>query len=76
MMSELINPAPIEEFGEEERRLLQECIHCGLCLPTCPTYMSNGKEMDSPRGRLYLMESVINGVASMDTIFEKHIKTF
>lgn len=39
-----------------EYRLLQECIHCGLCLSTCPTYMTNGKEADSPRGRLALMK--------------------
>ena len=37
-------------FDQDEKRLLQECIHCGFCLPTCPTYMENGKEMDSPRG--------------------------
>ena len=60
-------------FGQNEKRLLQECIHCGFCLPACPTYMENGKEMDSPRGRLYLMESAINGNALMDEAFSKHI---
>lgn len=42
-------------FSQEDYRLLQECIHCGICLPTCPTYMVGGKEADSPRGRLMLM---------------------
>ena len=60
-------------FGQNEKRLLQECIHCGFCLPACPTYMENGKEMDSPRGRLYLMESAINGNALMDEAFSKHV---
>lgn len=74
-MSKTFNKKPIKEFRDEEKRLLQECIHCGLCLPTCPTYISNGKEMDSPRGRLYLIESVINGTTAMDNVFEKHIKS-
>ncbi|MFB0515930.1 MAG: (Fe-S)-binding protein [Candidatus Neomarinimicrobiota bacterium] len=43
-------------FTTADYRLLQECIHCGLCLPTCPTYMMNSKESDSPRGRLALMK--------------------
>ena len=42
-------------FSPEDYRLLQECIHCGMCLPACPTYIVNGKEADSPRGRLALM---------------------
>ena len=56
-------------FDQDEKRLLQECIHCGFCLPTCPTYMENGKEMDSPRGRLYLMASALNGNAPVDEAF-------
>ena len=60
-------------FGQNEKRLLQECIHCGFCLPACPTYMENGKEMDSPRGRLYLMASAINGNAPVDEAFSEHV---
>jgi len=45
-------------FEDKNKDLLQECIHCGFCLPACPTYTLNGNEADSPRGRLYLMEAL------------------
>jgi glycolate oxidase iron-sulfur subunit len=44
-----------------ERRLIDECIHCGFCLPTCPTYVLWGEEMDSPRGRIQLMKVGLEG---------------
>ena len=40
---------------------LRNCIHCGFCLPTCPTYIATGHELESPRGRLHLIESVRSG---------------
>ena len=41
--------------------LIGDCVHCGFCLPTCPTYVLWGEEMDSPRGRIYLMKEAIEG---------------
>jgi glycolate oxidase iron-sulfur subunit len=39
-----------------DRKLIAECVHCGFCLPACPTYQSSGRETESPRGRIYLMK--------------------
>ncbi|MFL6052495.1 MAG: glycolate oxidase subunit GlcF [Actinoallomurus sp.] len=46
---------------EEFRELLDDCVHCGFCLPTCPTYVLWGEEMDSPRGRIHLMDQLERG---------------
>lgn len=54
--------------------LLQRCVHCGFCLPTCPTYAVLGVEMDSPRGRIRLMETVWQGrVDVRSDPFEQHM---
>lgn len=60
-------------FGDDEKHLLYECIHCGFCLPSCPTYAINGKEMDSPRGRLYLMETAMHGRIDLSLPFFEHM---
>lgn len=54
-------------------RKLMECVHCGLCLPTCPTYAELGVEMDSPRGRIYLMRAVAEGKLSLSESYQQHI---
>ena len=57
----------------EEEKLLA-CVHCGLCLEACPTYVATGDENDSPRGRLYLMRAVEEGrLAVQSPTFESHI---
>jgi glycolate oxidase iron-sulfur subunit len=53
--------------------IVDKCVHCGFCLPTCPTYMLWHKEMDSPRGRIYLMKMAAEGgVAQMNETFVSH----
>lgn len=60
-------------LSDEEQKLLA-CIHCGLCLEACPTYVITGDENDGPRGRLYLMRAVGEGrLASDSPAFERHI---
>jgi glycolate oxidase iron-sulfur subunit len=52
--------------------LMSACVHCGFCLPTCPTYRLWGEEMDSPRGRIYLMKEAIEGRTTMSSTFVQH----
>jgi glycolate oxidase iron-sulfur subunit len=50
--------------------LVGDCVHCGFCLPTCPTYTLWGEEMDSPRGRVYLMKSGLEGEPMTDSMVQ------
>ncbi len=52
---------------------IQACVHCGFCLPTCPTYLETGSELDSPRGRIYLMKSVLEDQIPLDNEVVEHI---
>ena len=55
---------PIERLGAQGpamTRAVETCIHCGLCLPACPTYLVLAEEMDSPRGRIFLMKDLLEG---------------
>ncbi len=57
-----------------KRDLLLPCVHCGLCLPACPTYVRMHDENDSPRGRLYLMRAVVEGrIDPAADAFQTHI---
>ncbi len=57
-----------------DKKLLKECVHCGLCLDYCPTYLVLGHEADSPRGRIYQIRQVYEGkVSPDDPNFREHI---
>ncbi|HEU4769432.1 MAG TPA: heterodisulfide reductase-related iron-sulfur binding cluster [Pyrinomonadaceae bacterium] len=60
-------------LAAEEQKLLA-CIHCGLCLEACPTYVVTGNENDGPRGRIYLMRAVAEGrIENTSEAFSRHI---
>src|SRR5713226_9752868 len=60
-------------LSAEEEKILA-CVHCGLCLEACPTYVATGDENDGPRGRIYLMRAVEEGRLAVDSpAFESHI---
>ncbi len=47
--------------GQQAQSILRSCVHCGFCTATCPTYQLLGDELDSPRGRIYLIKQVLEG---------------
>jgi glycolate oxidase iron-sulfur subunit len=71
-MNTLENPATkVERFLDETKSLA--CIHCGLCLGSCPTYLETANENDSPRGRIYLMRAVQDGRLEIGDTAVRHI---
>jgi len=62
---------PLERLGptgEEMALAVEKCVHCGFCLPTCPTYNVLEEEMDSPRGRIILMKSILEGNLELEQV--------
>src|SRR5919197_3381554 len=56
-----------------DRELIDDCVHCGFCLPTCPTYGPLWQEeMDSPRGRIYLMDGLVEGTIPLSQTTVQH----
>ncbi|MEK6303589.1 MAG: heterodisulfide reductase-related iron-sulfur binding cluster [Acidobacteriota bacterium] len=66
-------PSALASLLEANTEKLLTCVHCGLCLPSCPTYRVLGNENDSPRGRVYLMRSVAEGKLDIGDAFITHI---
>jgi glycolate oxidase iron-sulfur subunit len=58
-----------------DRKLLDACIHCGLCLPACPTYVATGHETESPRGRIYLMNLWQEGKLPLSNRLGEHLES-
>jgi glycolate oxidase iron-sulfur subunit len=52
--------------------LIDDCVHCGFCLPTCPTYALWHEEMDSPRGRIWLMQATLDGTVELNRTVASH----
>ena len=71
-----VSPAktPLPVVGPAiDYELVLDCVHCGLCTSACPTYVENGHEADSPRGRIYLMRSVIDNRLELDDDTTRHL---
>lgn len=61
MQTNLAQWARDSKLGQEADDILRRCVHCGFCTATCPTYQVLGDELDSPRGRIYLIKEVLEG---------------
>src|SRR6478736_4796707 len=57
----------------EADKILRACVHCGFCTATCPTYVLLGDELDSPRGRIYLIKDMLENDRPADAEVTKHI---
>ena len=68
----MLHTIPVETLGaqgEAMAKAVESCVHCGFCLATCPTYRVLGEEMDSPRGRIFLMKEALEGaMATTDVL--------
>ncbi|WP_017653398.1 (Fe-S)-binding protein [Fortiea contorta] len=66
------NLSGFDEHHPPDPKLIDTCVHCGFCLSTCPSYRVLGKEMDSPRGRIYLMDAINEGEIALNTATTEH----
>ena len=71
-------PNPVHAAGNPgagiDYELFLDCVHCGLCTASCPTYLELGDENDSPRGRIYLMRSVTDGRLELTSQVRRHLE--
>ncbi|WIG52169.1 MAG: Glycolate dehydrogenase, iron-sulfur subunit GlcF [Afipia sp.] len=65
--------ALVEPHMNESERILRACVHCGFCTATCPTYLLLGDELDSPRGRIYLIKDMFENEKPASETVVKHV---
>ncbi len=65
-------PTAFDAHNPPARELLDDCVHCGFCLPACPTYQLWGEEADSPRGRILLMDTAARGELVLNAELVRH----
>jgi len=65
-------PSAFDDHHPPSNKLIDTCVHCGFCLPVCPTYVLWGQEMDSPRGRIYLMKLASEGATTINPQWVSH----
>src|ERR1700754_5246265 len=61
VVGEVVEGRGPDAAAERVRAAVKDCVHCGFCLPACPPYSLWGEEMDSPRGRIYLVGQLLDG---------------
>ncbi|HEX4758422.1 MAG TPA: heterodisulfide reductase-related iron-sulfur binding cluster [Terracidiphilus sp.] len=68
-----VRPSSFDAHHPPEKQHIDDCVHCGFCLPVCPTYVLWGEEMDSPRGRIYMIKKAAEGESPLDGRFQLHM---
>jgi glycolate oxidase iron-sulfur subunit len=66
------NASAFDQHHPPSNEIIEKCVHCGFCLPVCPTYVLWGQEMDSPRGRIYLMKLASDGATDLNANWVSH----
>ena len=73
-MQTTFSPAQLEDPDvAHSEQIIRKCVHCGFCTATCPTYVTLGNELDSPRGRIYLIKEMLENDRPADEKTVKHI---
>jgi glycolate oxidase iron-sulfur subunit len=68
-------PSAFDAHHPPSQQIVETCVHCGFCLPVCPTYVLWNEEMDSPRGRIYLIKLASEGAATINPQWVGHFDT-